>query len=238
MRRHIIFNNCSVTHTATWVFSIEIARASILFWHFFWFLLYQNFLSENFNSLYMEKNLSRVWEKKREKKHWRRQTTFVHVRIVSPWLCEPFTETDWIFDPVGRTEMSPSIWQNYFPRTADLYILLTSTITNLAVALVWSVQPECTILLSTWIFRNFKQEFLLNGKRGKCLGRKVGPARRLTLQLLQKSDSARWVTPLAESTVCYFNGSPCMFCKEMCQTLLLPARVGWWPFCSRQGVFI
>ena len=37
--------------------------------------------------------------------------------------------------------------------------------------------------LGTWFFRNFKQEFLFNGKRVKCLRRNVGPARRLTLPL-------------------------------------------------------
>ena len=43
-------------------------------------------------------------------------------------------------------------------------ILLTRTITKCAVAWVGSVQPECTIPLGTWNFRNFKLEFLLNGK--------------------------------------------------------------------------
>ena len=40
-----------------------------------------------------------------------------------------------------------------------------ATITKRAVAWVGSVQPECTVSLSTWSFRNFKTEFLLNGKR-------------------------------------------------------------------------
>ena len=40
-----------------------------------------------------------------------------------------------------------------------------ATITKRAVAWVGSVQPECTVPLSTWNFRNFKPEFLLNGKR-------------------------------------------------------------------------
>ena len=44
-------------------------------------------------------------------------------------------------------------------------ILLTRTITRRAVARVGSVQPECTVPLGTWNFRNFKPEFLLNGKR-------------------------------------------------------------------------
>ena len=44
------------------------------------------------------------------------------------------------------------------------WILLTKTITKRAVAWVGSVQPECTVPLGTWNFRNFKPEFLLNGK--------------------------------------------------------------------------
>ena len=45
-------------------------------------------------------------------------------------------------------------------------ILLTRTITKRAVAWAGSMQPErCTVLLGTWIFRNFKPEFLLNWKR-------------------------------------------------------------------------
>ena len=43
-------------------------------------------------------------------------------------------------------------------------ILLTRTITKRAVAWVGSEQPECTVPLNTWNFRNFKTEFLLNGK--------------------------------------------------------------------------
>ena len=52
-------------------------------------------------------------------------------------------------------------------------ILLTSTITQLAVALVWSVQLESEMVCGNWasgFFPNFKQEFLLNGKRVKCYG--------------------------------------------------------------------
>ena len=40
-----------------------------------------------------------------------------------------------------------------------------ATMTKHAVAWVGSVQPERTVPLSTWSFRNFKPEFLLNGKR-------------------------------------------------------------------------
>ena len=44
-------------------------------------------------------------------------------------------------------------------------ILLTRTITKRAVAWVGSGQPECTVPLGKWNFRNFEPEFLLNGKR-------------------------------------------------------------------------
>ena len=44
-------------------------------------------------------------------------------------------------------------------------ILLARTITKCAVAWVGSVQPKCTVPSGTGNFRNFKPEFLLNGKR-------------------------------------------------------------------------
>ena len=44
-------------------------------------------------------------------------------------------------------------------------ILLTRTITKCTVAWVGSVQPECTVLLGVWNFRNVKPEFWLHGKR-------------------------------------------------------------------------
>ena len=43
-------------------------------------------------------------------------------------------------------------------------ILLTRTITKCTVAWVGSVQPECTVLLGVWNFRNVKPEFWLHGK--------------------------------------------------------------------------
>ena len=46
----------------------------------------------------------------------------------------------------------------------------------------------------------------------KCLWRKVGQARRLTLQL-QKGDWTRWVSLPAEPTFCNLNGSPCFVKK-------------------------
>ena len=48
-------------------------------------------------------------------------------------------------------------------------ILLARTITKRAVAWVGSVEPECTVPLNTENFRNFKPEFLLNGKRPETL---------------------------------------------------------------------
>ena len=47
-------------------------------------------------------------------------------------------------------------------------VLLTSIITKSAVAWVGSVQPEYTVPLGAWNVRNFKPEFLLNGKSPGC----------------------------------------------------------------------
>ena len=47
-------------------------------------------------------------------------------------------------------------------------VLLTSIITKSAVAWVGSVQPEYTVPLGAWNFRNFKPEFLWNGKGPGC----------------------------------------------------------------------
>ena len=47
-------------------------------------------------------------------------------------------------------------------------ILLARTITKRAVAWVGSVEPDCTVPLNTENFRNFKPEFLLNGKRPRA----------------------------------------------------------------------
>ena len=44
-------------------------------------------------------------------------------------------------------------------------ILLTRTVTKCTVAWVGSVQPECTVPLGMWNFRNVKPEFLSNRKR-------------------------------------------------------------------------
>ena len=42
--------------------------------------------------------------------------------------------------------------------------LLTRTITKRAVAWVGSLQPECTVPMSTWNFRNFKPEYFVEWK--------------------------------------------------------------------------
>ena len=48
------------------------------------------------------------------------------------------------------------------------WIMLTKTITKRAVAWVGYVKSEYTVPWGTWNFRNFKPEFLLNGKRPRC----------------------------------------------------------------------
>ena len=72
----------------------------------------------------------------------------------------------------------------------------------------WVSATGMYLPLGTWFSRNFKQEFLFNRKRVKCLRRNVGPASRLTLPL-QKGNWTKWVTLLAEPTFCNLNGSPC-----------------------------
>ena len=70
----------------------------------------------------------------------------------------------WVFRSVGLK--SPfSFDKIVVPSTALLYPAYKRTITTGAVAWVGSMQPECTITLGTWNFRNFKPKFLLNGKR-------------------------------------------------------------------------
>ena len=51
-----------------------------------------------------------------------------------------------------------------FPSTALLYPAYKNNNQTRA-GLIGSLQPECTVPLGTWNFRNFKPEFLLNGKR-------------------------------------------------------------------------
>ena len=146
---------------------------------------------------------------------------FAHALIVSPW-------PSWLgyasprrvgFHPVGRTEMFPSImsiWQNYFkfPRTAHLHPAYKhDNQTRCGFGLVCT-DRNVPFHWAPWIFQNFKQEFLLNGKRTKCLWRIAGPASRLTLPL-QKGDWTRWVTLLAEPTFCELNSSPCFVKKWM-----------------------
>ena len=85
-----------------------------------------------------------------------------------------------------------------FPRTTDLYPAYKhDNQTRGGFGLVCATGMY--LPLGKWFFRNFKQEFLLNGKRVKCLRSNFGLARRLTLPL-QKGDWTRWITLLAEPT--------------------------------------
>ena len=66
---------------------------------------------------------------------------------------------------LGRSDRNVSFHSTKLLSPVTLFrILLTRTITKRAVAWVGSEQPECTVPLNTWNFRNFKTEFLLNGK--------------------------------------------------------------------------
>ena len=100
------------------------------------------------------------------------------------------------FDLDGRTGMSPSISQNYFPQDHwSVSCLKHDNQTRGGFGLIRATRMY--LPLGKWFFPNFKQDFLLNGKRVKCLRRNLGPARRLALPL-QKGDWTRWVTLLAE----------------------------------------
>ena len=186
------------------------------FWNFLWFLLYQNFVSENFDSLYMEKTCL-VQEghppSRKKKRHWP-QLAFAHTLIVSRWLCEPFTDTDRNWS--GRSNRNvPFHLTKLFSPGPLICILLTSTITKLAVVFVWSVQLECTVPLGTWIFRKARKVFNME---------KSWPARRLTLPL-QKGDWTRWVSLPAEPTFCNSKGSP-YFVKKCVKRCLFQGSSG------------
>ena len=69
----------------------------------------------------------------------------------------------------GRSDRNvPFHLTKLFSPALLFYVLLTSIITKSAVAWVGSVQPEYTVPLGAWNFRNFKPEFLLNGKSPGC----------------------------------------------------------------------
>ena len=67
---------------------------------------------------------------------------------------------------LGRSERNVPFHLTKLLSPVPLFcILLTRTINKRMVAWVGSVQPECTVALGTWNFRNFKPKFLLNWKR-------------------------------------------------------------------------
>ena len=68
----------------------------------------------------------------------------------------------------GRSDLNVPFHLTQLLSPGPLFCILpTRTITKRAVSWVGYVQPECTVPLGTWNFRNFKSEFLLNGKRRK-----------------------------------------------------------------------
>ena len=153
-------------HRATWVFfSIEITRASKLFFsRVLKFSLIPSLSQFRFRKFWFPlygENLSRVGgspsQPREKKRHWP-QPAFAHALIVSPWLCEPFTDTDRNWP--GRSDRNvPFHLTKLFSPGPLICVLLTSTITKLSVAFVWSVQLECTVPLDTWIFRKARKVF-------------------------------------------------------------------------------
>ena len=169
----------------------------------------------------------------RKKKHWP-QPAFAYALIVRALAMRALYRYGSDL-PVGPKCPLP-FYKIIFCRTTDLYPAYKhDNQTRGGFGLVSATGMY--LPLGTWFFRNFKQEFLFNGKRVKCLQRNVGPARRLTLPL-QKGDWTKWVTLLAKPTFCNLNGSPCSVKKCVKRCLFQEPRVGGWPFCSRQIFFI
>ena len=91
-------------------------------------------------------------------KFWLLRHRMDHFDLVWPEYSGPALKVvlfDWSGVPSHLRKLSSPV---------PLFRILGRTITKCAVAWVWSVQPKCTISLSMWNFRNFKLEFLLNGK--------------------------------------------------------------------------
>ena len=80
---------------------------------------------------------------------------FHHKHFIDPTNCSWVSE-DWLVGPKCPFPFEKIV----VPSTALLY-----SATKRAVAWVGSLQPVGTVPLGTWNFRNFKPEFLLNGKR-------------------------------------------------------------------------
>ena len=149
----------------------------------------------------------------RKKKHWP-QPAFAYAPIVRALAMRALYRYGSDL-PVGPKCPLP-FYKIIFPRTTDLYpAYMHDNQTRGGFGLVCATGMY--LPLGKWFFRNSKHEFLLNGKRVKCLRRNFGPARRLTLPL-QKGDWTRWVTLLAEPTFCILNGSPCFVknCVKRC----------------------
>ena len=113
----------------------------------------------------------------RKKKHWP-QPAFAHALIVCALAMRALYRYGSDL-PVGP-KCPLSFYEMIFPRITDLYPAYkhdnqTRGGFGLVCATGMSLPP------SKWFFRNFKQEFLLNGKCVKCLRRRFGRAMRLTL---------------------------------------------------------
>ena len=90
-----------------------------------------------------------------------------HLGLVRPEYWGPALKVV-LFDRSGHLGRSDREVLFHLPKLLSpvplFCILLTTTITKRAVDWVGSVQPECTVPLGTWNFRNFRREFFLNGK--------------------------------------------------------------------------
>ena len=71
----------------------------------------------------------------------------------------------WRFANFGQSDRNVAFHLTKLMFPVPLFcFLLTRTITKRAVAWVGSLQPESTVPMSTWNFRNFKPEYFVEGK--------------------------------------------------------------------------
>ena len=162
MRRHIIIKTVRSSTGGQLEFSFRSKLQGL-----------QNYFFENFDNSRIEFPkilIPFIWRKpvscrrvtlpaEREKKERWPQPAFAHALIVLPWLWESFTDTDRIWSGQSDRAVPFNLTKLFSPEPL-ICILLTSTITKLAVALVWSVQLECTVPLGTWIFPKARKVFM------------------------------------------------------------------------------
>ena len=155
-----------------WVGVVSNCTMGLFSGHGFWPIFSRYIVMANKTSGCFTKQSSRHTAAQHKTMQPRALSIQIKIPDISVWSDRNFRDQLWRWSTltglvisVGQTEMSLSVWQNFCPQAVPLFcILLSRTITKRAVAWVGTVQPECTVPLSTRSFRNFKPGFLLNGK--------------------------------------------------------------------------